>query len=98
MTQEDAEGVAECLCSCLKWPLTLSLTNPEQPIASARRRGIPKRYGRGYQHIEVEESQERPDKFRETEQPRGLYIWEISLSVEGEAILSRPNWGEVNST
>ena len=24
MTQEDVEGVAECLCSCLKWPLTLS--------------------------------------------------------------------------
>ncbi|KAG9232702.1 hypothetical protein BJ875DRAFT_513889 [Amylocarpus encephaloides] len=27
MTQEDAEGVAECLCSCLKWPLTLSPTS-----------------------------------------------------------------------
>jgi hypothetical protein len=24
MTQEDAQGVAECLRSCLKWPLTLS--------------------------------------------------------------------------
>ncbi|KAN0103432.1 hypothetical protein V8E51_011745 [Hyaloscypha variabilis] len=27
MTQEDAEGVAECLRSCLKWPLTLSPTS-----------------------------------------------------------------------
>ena len=27
MTQEDAEGVAECFCSCLKWPLTLSPTS-----------------------------------------------------------------------
>jgi hypothetical protein len=27
MTQEDAEGFAECLCSCLKWPLTLSPTS-----------------------------------------------------------------------
>jgi hypothetical protein len=27
MIQEDAEGVAECLCSCLKWPLTLSPTS-----------------------------------------------------------------------
>jgi hypothetical protein len=27
MTQEDAEGVAECLRSCLKWPITLSPTS-----------------------------------------------------------------------
>jgi hypothetical protein len=27
ITQEDAEGVAECLRSCLKWPLTLSPTS-----------------------------------------------------------------------
>ncbi|KAH8676761.1 hypothetical protein BGZ60DRAFT_468641 [Tricladium varicosporioides] len=27
MTQEDAEGAAECLRSCLKWPLTLSPTS-----------------------------------------------------------------------
>jgi len=27
MTQEDAQGVAECLRSCLKWPLTMSPTS-----------------------------------------------------------------------
>ncbi|TVY40986.1 hypothetical protein LOCC1_G003568 [Lachnellula occidentalis] len=34
MTQEDAEGVAECLRSCIKWPLTMS------PV-SRRKRLIP---------------------------------------------------------
>ncbi|KIM92729.1 hypothetical protein OIDMADRAFT_173807 [Oidiodendron maius Zn] len=32
MTQEDAEGVAECLRSCLKWPITLSPTSRQKRL------------------------------------------------------------------
>jgi hypothetical protein len=32
-----------------------------------------------YQYIEVEEGQERPNKFRETEQQQGLYIQRVSF-------------------